>query len=132
MRLLNPSKRTPVALLNLLSQPARTLACILGVSFALLLIFMQLGFRGAVANTANIVYGKLRGDLVLRSPDYVHLYEPRTFDRGWMRMVQGHPGHNILEISWHLFAWLTNSTCFAKGGSHTCLVPHESVHNAPS
>lgn len=91
MRLLNPSKRTPVALLNLLSQPARTLACILGVSFALLLIFMQLGFRGAVANTANIVYGKLRGDLVLRSPDYVHLYEPRTFDRGWMRMVQGHP-----------------------------------------
>jgi putative ABC transport system permease protein len=77
--------------LNLLSQPARTLACILGVSFALLLIFMQLGFRGAVANTANIVYGKLRGDLVLRSPDYVHLYEPRTFDRGWMRMVQGHP-----------------------------------------
>ena len=52
---------------------------------------MQLGFRGAVANTANIVYGKLQGDLVLRSPDYVHLYEPRTFDRGWMRMVQGHP-----------------------------------------
>ncbi|MFM8573911.1 MAG: FtsX-like permease family protein [Pirellula sp.] len=85
------SRRTPVALLNLLSQPARTLACVLGVSFALLLIFMQLGFRGAVANTANIVYGKLEGDLVLRSPDYVHLYEPRMFDRGWMRMVSGHP-----------------------------------------
>ncbi|MCE2810701.1 MAG: hypothetical protein LW850_09885, partial [Planctomycetaceae bacterium] len=84
-------RRTPVALLNLLSQPARTLACVLGVSFALLLIFMQLGFRGAVANTANIVYGKLQGDLVLRSCDYVHLYEPRMFDRGWMRMVQGHP-----------------------------------------
>jgi len=84
-------KRTPVALLNLLSQPARTLACVLGVSFALLLIFMQLGFRGAVANTANIVYGKLRGDLVLRSCDYVHLYEPRMFDRSWMRLVQGHP-----------------------------------------
>ena len=84
-------RRTPVALLNLLSQPARTLACVLGVSFALLLIFMQLGFRGAVANTANIVYDKLEGDLVLRSPDYVHLYEPRMFDRSWMRLVQGHP-----------------------------------------
>lgn len=84
-------RRTPVALLNLLSQPTRTLACVLGVSFALLLVFMQLGFRGAVANTANIVYGKLQGDLVLRSSDYVHLYEPRMFERGWMRLVQGHP-----------------------------------------
>lgn len=84
-------KRTPVALLNLVSQPARTLASVLGVSFAILLIFMQLGFRGAVADTANIVFGKLQGDLVLRSCDYVHLYEPRMFDRVWMRLVQGHP-----------------------------------------
>ncbi len=84
-------RRTPVALLNLTSQPARTFACVLGVSFALLLIFMQLGFRGAVGNTANIVLGKMEGDLVMRSPDYVHLYEPRTIDRGWMRLVQSHP-----------------------------------------
>lgn len=52
---------------------------------------MQLGFRGAVGNTATIVYGKLSGDLVMRSPDYVHLYEPRTFDRSWMNMVASHP-----------------------------------------
>lgn len=52
---------------------------------------MQLGFRGAVGNTATIVYGNLRGDLVMRSPDYVHLYEPRTFDRAWMNMVASHP-----------------------------------------
>jgi len=63
----------------------------LGVSFALLLIFMQLGFRGAVGNTANIVYGKLQGDLVIRSTDYVHLYEPRTIDRSSMLLVQSHP-----------------------------------------
>jgi putative ABC transport system permease protein len=63
----------------------------LGVAFALLLIFMQLGFRGAVGNTATIVYAKLSGDLVMRSPDYVHLYEPRTIDRSWMNMVASHP-----------------------------------------
>ena len=63
----------------------------LGVAFALLLIFMQLGFRGAVGNTATIVYGKLSGDLVMRSPDYVHLYEPRTIDRSWMNRVASHP-----------------------------------------
>lgn len=52
---------------------------------------MQLGFRGAVGNTATIVYGKLTGELVMRSPDYAHLYEPRTIDRSWMNMVASHP-----------------------------------------
>ena len=84
-------RRTPLSLLNFISQPARAVVSVLGVAFALLLIFMQLGFRGAVGNTAIIVYGRLAGDLVLRSPDYVHLYEPRTIERSWMNMVASHP-----------------------------------------
>lgn len=84
-------RRTPISLLNLISQPTRAIVSILGVSFALLLIFMQLGFRGAVGNTATIVFGNLSGQLVMRSPDYVHLYEPRTIERAWMNMVAAHP-----------------------------------------
>ncbi len=84
-------RKTPISLLNFISQPTRAIVSVLGVAFALLLIFMQLGFRGAVGNTATIVYGKLSGDLVLRSPDYVHLYEPRTIERAWMNMVASHP-----------------------------------------
>ncbi len=84
-------RRTPISLLNFISQPTRAIVSVLGVAFALLLIFMQLGFRGAVGNTATIVYGKLTGELVMRSPDYVHLYEPRTIDRSWMNMVASHP-----------------------------------------
>ena len=84
-------RRTPISLLNLLSQPTRAIVSVLGVAFALLLIFMQLGFRGAVGNTATIVYSKLSGDLVIRSPDYVHLYEPRTFERSWINMAAAHP-----------------------------------------
>ena len=83
-------RKTPISLLNFISQPTRAIVSVLGVAFALLLIFMQLGFRGAVGNTATIVYGKLTGDLVMRSPDYVHLYEPRTIDRSWMNMVAAH------------------------------------------
>lgn len=86
-----PLKRTPIAFLNLISQPTRAISSVLGVAFALLLVFMQLGFRGAVGNTATIVYGRLEGDLVMRSPDYVHLYEPRTIDRSWMHMAEGFP-----------------------------------------
>ncbi|AMV31012.1 FtsX-like permease family protein [Pirellula sp. SH-Sr6A] len=84
-------RRTPVALLNLLSHPARAAVSLGGVSFALLLIFMQLGFRGAVGNTATIVYGKLSGEVVIRSFDYVHLYEPRTIDRHWLKTLASHP-----------------------------------------
>jgi putative ABC transport system permease protein len=84
-------QRTPLSLLNLTSQPSRAIVSVMGVGFALLLIFMQLGFRGAVGNTAAIVYGKLKGQLVMRSPDYVHLYEPRWIDRDWMNMVAAHP-----------------------------------------
>jgi putative ABC transport system permease protein len=84
-------RTTPISLLNLVSQPTRAIVSVLGVAFALLLIFMQLGFRGAVGNTAVIVYGKLQGDIVMRSPDYVHLYEPRTLDRAWMNMIASHP-----------------------------------------
>ncbi|MEQ1827466.1 MAG: FtsX-like permease family protein [Pirellula sp.] len=84
-------RRTPISLLNLIYQPSRAVVSVLGVAFALLLIFMQLGFRGAVGNTATIVYSRLRGEIVIRSPDYVHLYEPRTFERAWMNMVAAHP-----------------------------------------
>lgn len=84
-------RRTPVALLNLLSHPTRAIVSLGGVSFALLLIFMQLGFRGAVGNTATIVYGKMSGDLVVRSLDYVHLYEPKTIDRHWLKTLASHP-----------------------------------------
>ena len=93
-------RRTPVALLNLFSNPTRAAVSVGGVSFALLLIFMQLGFRGAVANTATLVYSRLAGDIVIRSPDYVHLYEPRTFDRYWLRLAESHPEIERVSPFW--------------------------------
>ncbi|MDZ4851064.1 MAG: FtsX-like permease family protein [Pirellulaceae bacterium] len=83
--------RTPLSTLNLLGKPTQALVSIMGVAFALLLIFMQLGFRGAVANTATVVYGKLDFDVVLRSPEYLHLYEARTIQHAWLDLLQSHP-----------------------------------------
>ncbi len=67
---------TPLALHNLSHQLGRTLVSVSGVGFALLLVFMQLGFQGAVSHTATNVYEHMRFDLLLRSTDYAHLYEP--------------------------------------------------------
>lgn len=68
--------KTPLALHNLWHQLARTLVSVAGVGFALLLVFMQLGFQGAVSHTATNVFEQMRFDLLLRSTDYAHLYEP--------------------------------------------------------
>ena len=73
--------RTPLAWKNLVHNKVRTSVALAGVSFAVILIFMQLGFLGAVRKTATQIYDALDFDLMLRSPSYLHLTEPRAFPR---------------------------------------------------
>lgn len=62
-------------------QRRRAAAATAGVSFALLVIFLQLGFYGAVVNTAVAITSRLDADLVLVSPRFVHLSETSTIER---------------------------------------------------
>jgi putative ABC transport system permease protein len=78
------SMSTPLALYNLWHQGAKTLVSMGGVMFALLLVFMQLGFMGAVSYTATNTLHNLRFDMLLRASDYQHLYEPSSIDRRWL------------------------------------------------
>ena len=64
--------RTPLAISNLLHGKRRTMVSTSGVSLAIILVFMQLGFLGAVAGTAVQIYDHLQFDVLLRSPDYFH------------------------------------------------------------
>lgn len=70
-----------LALLNILHDPRKTALSIAGIGVAILLIFMQLGFRGAVESTATNVYGKLDFDILLRSADYLHFMDSGEIDR---------------------------------------------------
>src|SRR4029078_11475092 len=73
--------KTPLAWQNLVYNKVRTAVALAGVGFAVILIFMQLGFLGAVRKTATQIYDPLDFDLMLRSPAYLHLTEPRSFPR---------------------------------------------------
>ncbi len=73
--------KTPLAWNNLVHNKVRTSVALAGVGFAVILIFMQLGFLGAVRKTATQIYDALEFDLMLRSPAYLHLTEPRSFPR---------------------------------------------------
>ena len=52
-----------------------------GIGFAILVLFMQLGFYGSVVNTAVAVTSRLNADLVLVSPRFVHLSQSSTLPR---------------------------------------------------
>src|SRR6187402_1749737 len=71
----------PLAWHNLWHQPVRSGVAIVGVTFAAVLMFMQLGFLEAVKASATVIYDVLDFDICLRSRDYDRFNDPRSFDR---------------------------------------------------
>lgn len=72
--------RTSLAVKNLTHQASRAAVSIGGLTLAITLMFMQLGFLGAVGDTATVVYRRMPMDVLVRSPDYLHLLEPDSVD----------------------------------------------------
>ena len=75
------AKRIPLAWHNLWHQPVRSGVAVVGVTFAAVLMFMQLGFLEAVKNSATVIYDVLEFDICLRSRDYARFSDARSFDR---------------------------------------------------
>ena len=84
--------RTNLALLNILSNVPKTVLSVAGIGVAIVLIFMQLGFRGAVEDTATNIYGKLNFDLLIRSPDYLHFVDSGTIEQRLLDEIAGLDG----------------------------------------
>jgi putative ABC transport system permease protein len=85
-------KKTSLAWANLLHNKVRTSVGIAGVAFAVVLIFMQLGFIGALQTTATLIYDALAFDVCIRSKDYVHFSECRSFPVRRLHQVAGVAG----------------------------------------
>jgi putative ABC transport system permease protein len=81
--------KTSLAWYNLIHNRVKTSVAVAGVTFAVVLMFMQLGFLEAVKVSATLFYEVLDFDLCLRSPDYLHLADARTFPRERLTQVQG-------------------------------------------
>jgi putative ABC transport system permease protein len=98
--------RTPLAWHNLTYNKLRTAVAVAGVGFAVLLIFMQLGFLGAVERTAQLMYDALDFDLVVRSPKYLHISEPRGFSEQRLYQVAAMPGvRSVVPLHIGLNRW---------------------------
>ncbi|MBM4092294.1 MAG: FtsX-like permease family protein [Planctomycetes bacterium] len=83
--------RVQIAFHNLMHGRWRTLVSISGVSLAIVLVFMQMGFLGMVADTATLIYNHLEFDVLLRSPDYFYFYDARDIPRTTLYRVSSMP-----------------------------------------
>lgn len=84
--------KTPLAWHNLLHNKVKTSVAVAGVVFAIVLMFMQLGFLEAVRTSATLIYEVLDFDVCIRSKDYLHLTDARTFPRSRLIQAAGAEG----------------------------------------
>ncbi|OLP19237.1 ABC transporter [Leptolyngbya sp. 'hensonii'] len=74
-------RRTPLGWLQLNHQKGRLLVALAGIAFADVLIFMQLGFQGALYDSNTRLHRSLDTDIVLISPQARNLVNMSTFPR---------------------------------------------------
>jgi putative ABC transport system permease protein len=88
---MTPFRNLPVAWLQLGHGRTKLLAAIVGIVFADLLMWMQLGFLAAIIDSVTFVYGRLRGELVLVNPQSHQINSAEPFPRRLLTRAQGHP-----------------------------------------
>ena len=71
--------KVPLAWLQLIHHKGRFLVTLAGVAFAVILMFMQLGFQDALYEDAITIHKTLRADLILISPKSVALFGTSSF-----------------------------------------------------
>jgi putative ABC transport system permease protein len=66
---------------QLRAEKARLASAIAGVMFACVLVFMQLGFRSALFDSATALLQSMRADVFLMHPLTTASFKPETFPR---------------------------------------------------
>ncbi len=84
--------RTPLAWFNLTHDRVRFALFVLGVTFAVVLMFMQIGFRGALLDSNTLLHERVRADLVLVSPNRAALPMREPFSRRRLAQAAAVPG----------------------------------------
>ncbi len=90
-------RRIPLAWKNLVHEPRRLLVATGGIGFAVVLMFMQLGFRNALFDSTVALHRLLNADLVIASTARYTLSVKETFTRRRLMQALACPG---VETAW--------------------------------
>ncbi len=113
------TKRTPLAWKNLTHDVRRLILAVAGVGFAVLLVFMQLGFRGALLEGTVQLPEQFNADLVLASKTKFAIQIPQKFSR--QALFQARSVAEV-ESAWPLYIEMSSATWF---------LPHITDHALP-
>src|SRR5450759_4066550 len=84
--------RTPLAWCNVMHDKRRTTGAVASVAFAILLVFMQLGFYTGAMCSATLVYDSFDFDAILVSPGYQHLQQTGAISKARLHQARLVPG----------------------------------------
>lgn len=98
----------PIAWLQLTFQRVRFLATIAGITFIVILIFMQLGFQDALYTSATRLHQHLNGDIFLVNSQYNSLTSLQSFPRQRLYQSLGVSGVESVSHLYLQFAKLKN------------------------
>jgi putative ABC transport system permease protein len=74
-------RKTPLAWRQLMKEKTRLAIAVAGITFADMLIFIQMGFESALFDAAIKPHLNLRADLVLTNPQFQTLFSVKSFSR---------------------------------------------------
>ncbi|MDZ8134769.1 MAG: ABC transporter permease DevC [Nostoc sp. DedQUE04] len=86
------SATTPVAWLQLIHRKSRLVVTITGVTFAVMLMFIQLGFRDGLFEDAVVFHKKIQADLVLLHRDTERFFDMKVFPRRYLYNISAVDG----------------------------------------
>jgi putative ABC transport system permease protein len=84
--------RTPLGWLQLTHHPMRFAMALAGVAFAVILVFMQLGFMNMLFDTTVMFHRQIKADIVLVNPAARNMMDPRTIPRRRLAQALGVDG----------------------------------------
>ena len=104
-------RRIPLSWMLLTRQPVRLLVALAGISFAGILMFMQLGFRDGLFDASVTVHRLFDADLVLISPRSASSVRMAGFPRRRLIQTLADPSvDGVTPVHWGLMLWRNPET----------------------
>ncbi|MBD2251632.1 ABC transporter permease DevC [Nostoc parmelioides] len=85
-------RKTPLAWRQLMKEKTRLAVAVAGITFADMLMFIQLGFESALFDAAVKPHRNLQADLVLINPQFQTLFSVKSFSRERLYQALGYEG----------------------------------------
>jgi len=122
----------PLAWLQLARDKVRLVVAVVGVTFAVVLMLMQFGFRSALYNSAVRLHSHLDGELFLISPQSAYLVTMKSFSRRRLYQALAVPGvTSVGSVYTNLPLWKNPETGSTRSIFVVGFDPDSSVLNLP-